>query len=117
MADPCNIRRVDQMANITVATVLGALAAAAAIHFLTPCDGASLCALAVTPTRLNPWVRIAQALRALRIRMLIASFENEAAHWEESARLAPDLAAAARQRIGELRVQLIQCGGSVRGLR
>lgn len=90
MADPCNIRRVDQMANITVATVLGALAAAAAIR---------------------------QALRALRIRMLIASFENEATHWEESARLAPDLAAAARQRIGELRVQLIECGGSQRGLR
>lgn len=69
-----NARRAhqaDAALGFVVALVVGILGAAALVHYLTPCDAATLCAGAVIPTRPGLRLRAAQWLRTVYLRFRI----------------------------------------------
>lgn len=65
--------------------------------------------LTIRPTRINPLLRLRMAVRAAYLRMLMRSCEQDIQWHQKSAELAPQLEALARQRLDELRVELIDC--------
>lgn len=105
-------RKPNRVADVLVATVIGCLLAAAALHFAMPCEGASFCAAAALRTPW--WHRLFMPLRAAYLRMLIRSCVADVEYHQQTAELAPQLEALARQRLDELRVQLIDCDLSTR---
>lgn len=65
--------------------------------------------LTVRPTRIGPLLRLRMAVRAAYIRMLMRACEQDIQWHQENALMAPQLEALARQRLDELRVELIDC--------
>ena len=64
----CNVRRVDRLADILVATLIAALLAALLLHYFEPCAGTSMCmAAALTPTRRSWAGRVRDLPAELRI--------------------------------------------------
>ena len=102
------VRQADMAAvGVVLAVLIGALLALAVLHWATPCEGASLCTLLALPRRAA--TRLWLAARACYLRALLASAEADAQHHEGMARLEPELAALARLRAAELRIQIIDC--------
>lgn len=66
-------RPVETIANVLVAVAVGILLAAALLHFLTPCETATLCGAVITPTRLSPWARLRVELRHALLRLRLAA--------------------------------------------
>lgn len=107
--------RAEAAANFVVVLVVALLLAAAVLHFLTPCHGAELCGAALLPRRGTTWWRrLYMPMRAAYLRMLMRSCVADIWHHQQTAELAPVLEAMARQRLDELRVQLIDCDLSTR---
>jgi hypothetical protein len=65
--------------------------------------------LTVRPTQIRPLMRLRMFFRAAYIRLLMRSCEQDIQWHQQTAELAPQLEALARQRLDELRVELIDC--------
>jgi hypothetical protein len=65
--------------------------------------------LTIRPTRIRPLLRLRMTVRAIYIRLLMRSCEQDIQWHQQTAELAPQLEALARQRLDELRVELIDC--------
>lgn len=65
--------------------------------------------LTIRPTRIGPLRRLRMTLRATYIRMLMRACEQDIRWHQETQALAPQLETMARQRLDELRVELIDC--------
>lgn len=84
--------RADAAAGFVVLLIIGILLACALVHFLTPCEGASLCMAAViTPTRIGLLQRLRLQLRAWRLRWRLADVQNTLDIVEEDLRELPEL--------------------------
>ena len=108
-------RRANSAVDFIVALIIAALATAAMLHFLEPCQFEGALCSAIIGTRTNLWQRLTQAPRQWYLRTLLASAESDAAYHAETAHLAPQLEKLAHQRADELRVLLIDLDLASRG--
>lgn len=102
----------DQALGMGLAIVLGVLLAAAALHFLQPCHGSSLCALAVTPTRLTAWRRLWSAVQARYWRLLRDAAVHDLAHQLLQMEHMPRQVEHTRKRIVYLTRRMHQAGAA-----
>lgn len=113
-------RTVEAIANVLVAVVVGILLAAALLHFLTPCDAATLCGAVVTPTRLSPWarlrveaehalLRLRLAVRAWHLRHKLAAAEFDLQYLPDDIQAAQEQLEYTRLHAETLRLQLEDC--------
>ena len=99
--------KANRIANVLVAIVVGALLAWALLVWLTPCDGAALCAAPAIAVRPGLLSRLKYRLRAVYIRALIASAEQDLAWTERESELLPHQMELVRLHLSALRVELI----------
>lgn len=107
-----NHRRADRALNYLLALVLGILGAVALVHWLTPCEGATLCA-GVIPLRptvaqrmVRTWRRCCALARALDLRYRIVWAEQDLQVLRAEMELAPQQAALLERHLEVLRVRL-----------
>lgn len=87
-----NHSRGNRIANAILATVLGIVLACMALHFATPCTGASLCMAAViTPTSTTWWQRLCLRWRARILCWRLADVQATLDHVEDDLQELPEV--------------------------
>lgn len=104
--------RARAVADVALAVATGLLLTAAALHFATPCPEATLCALAVTPTRTTPWQRLRMWAAAHYWRLLHRAAMTDLEHQLEALEFAPLQIAHTRKRIAWLQRQVQRAEGA-----
>ena len=102
------VARADAAAGMVVAIAVAGLGAWALLTYLTPCEGATLCSLAVI-TRTRPgWMRrAANWAQAKLLRLKVRDLEMTLAVIEEDLEMLPEVHRSLRIEIDAARVRLI----------